>query len=466
MRKLLKGIRWRLVGWTMLVLVVILGLIGSLVYVAVERILLNQTDLSLIVSGDQAVATAAGLAAGAQPQPGGPQGYRGGIFFVIVNATGQVETNPQQVNISQLPEPLDPSSAPRPPDVERGGPPPGGPARLVLPLAPPGPGSRFQTTTLNGVPTRILMRPLPDGSTLYVGESLAPEENALNALLFVLVASGVVGLALSLVGAWFLAGRALIPIEQAFRRQQEFVADASHELRTPLTVLNSATELLDRHRDEPLSAHGALFDDIRAEIERMERLATDLLTLARSDQGEVELMVAPIDLAPLAGDVVRHVQPLAAEHHIQLTLDADSAAATVEADPDRLQQVLLILIDNAIKHTPTDGTVTVRVRRLPNVGQIEVSDTGTGIAPEDLPRIFDRFYRADNARGRAYGGTGLGLAIARMLVDAHRGSLSVTSTVGAGTSVWLRLPLVDHPARLGDRIGELAAHFSHAAARD
>ncbi len=464
MTKLLKGIRWRLVGWTMLVLIVILGLIGSLVYVAVERILLNQTDFTLIASQDQAIATAAGIAAGAQP--GGPPGYRGGVFFVVVGPAGQVQTNPQQVNTNQLPAPLDPSTAPRPPEFERAGPPPGGPARLVLPLAPPGPGSRFQTIRLNGVSTRILMRPLPDGSTLYVGESLAPEENALNALLFVLVAGGVVGLALSLVGAWFLAGRALIPIEQAFRRQQEFVADASHELRTPLTVLNSATELLDRHRDEPLAAHGALFDDIRAEIERMERLATDLLTLARSDQGELELMVAPIDLAPLAGDVVRHVQPLAAEHDVQLALDADSTPATVEADPDRLQQVLLILIDNAIKHTPTGGSVTVRVRRLPNVGQIEVSDTGSGIPTEDLPRIFDRFYRADNARGRSYGGTGLGLAIAKMLVDAHRGTLSVTSTVGAGTSVWVRLPLVDHPARLGDRIGELAAHFSHAAARD
>src|SRR6266566_2252787 len=111
--------------------------------------------------------------------------------------------------------------------------------------------------------------------------------------------------------AWFLSNRALIPIQQAFQRQHEFVADASHELRTPLTVLRSATDLLNQHRDEPIEREGELFDDVRAEIARMERLAQDLLTLARSDAGGLELMTAPIDLADIAREVVRRTTPLA-----------------------------------------------------------------------------------------------------------------------------------------------------------
>src|SRR5262249_29547696 len=112
-------------------------------------------------------------------------------------------------------------------------------------------------------------------------------------------------------------GRALIPIQQAFRRQQEFVDDASHELRTPLTVLQSATDLLNQHRTEPIEANGELLDDIRSEIGRLERLAGDLLTLARSDQGELELMVAPVDLGVLAADVVRRTRLLARDRGIE-----------------------------------------------------------------------------------------------------------------------------------------------------
>jgi signal transduction histidine kinase len=257
-----------------------------------------------------------------------------------------------------------------------------------------------------------------------------------------------------------------VPIQQAFRRQQEFVADASHELRTPLTVLHSATDLLNRHRDEPLSANGELFNDVRAEIARMERLTMDLLTLARSDQGGLELMTAPLELADLASDVVRRTTPLAQNAGVQLVLTG-AAEATVEGDPDRLQQVLLIVVDNAIKHTPSGGRVEVRVRRTPTSGLLEVIDTGTGIAPEHLPRIFDRFYRADKARARERGGTGLGLAIAKMLVDAHGGHLSLSSTVGVGTHVTIALPLADRttPNSLGERLNALSAHLPHAQSR-
>ena len=122
--------------------------------------------------------------------------------------------------------------------------------------------------------------------------------------------------------------------------------------------------------------------------------------------------------------------------------------------------MLLILIDNAIKHTPPGGRVDVRVEREGSFGLLRVADTGSGIAPEHLPRIFDRFYRIDTARSRMRGGTGLGLSIARMLVNAHGGELSLTSKLGAGTTATVRLPLIDHRERIGGRLADLAAHLS------
>src|SRR5262249_12104503 len=149
---------------------------------------------------------------------------------------------------------------------------------------------------------------------------------------------------------------------------------------------------------------------------RMERLAQDLLTLARSDAGGLELMTAPIEVSAVTADVVRRTTPLAQANGLQLSMHAEAQEAIVDADPDRLQQVLLIVLDNAIKHTPPEGKIDVSVRRHGQQAEIEIADTGSGISPEHLPRIFDRFYRADKARARARGGTGLGLAIAKMLV--------------------------------------------------
>ena len=251
----------------------------------------------------------------------------------------------------------------------------------------------------------MVLRRTNNGGMLVVGQSLEPEQTALHTLVVVLVGGGGIGLLLSLAAAWFLSGRALIPIQQAFERQQEFVADASHELRTPLTVLRSATDLLNQHRDEPLENNGELFDDVRAEIARMERLAQDLLTLARSDTGGLELMTAPVDIADVAAEVVRRTTPLAQSDGVQLTLQAAEAQpATVEADPDRMQQVLLILIDNAIKHTPAGGSVEVRVQRHGQTAQVRSRrhrqrDRG-GASAADLRSLLPRRQGSSARPGR------------------------------------------------------------------
>ncbi|HEY3058362.1 MAG TPA: ATP-binding protein [Chloroflexota bacterium] len=438
MNRLFARIRWGLVGWSMAILGVILVLLGTTIYVAVDRSLMDEVDRNLLSRGEQAIPLLFGPPGGGRrgEERGPAEGYRGGVFYVGVRGDGLV-LNPQQVAIDGIEWP-----------------------------SPEGRLAVLETIVLDGEPTRVFARRLPDGGTLFVGQSLQPEQAAMHSLLLVLLGGGALGLLLSFGGAWILSGRALVPIHAAFRRQQEFVADASHELRTPLTVLRSATDLLNQRRDEPLDTNGELFDDTRAEIARMERLAADLLTLARSDTGELELMTAPIELGEVATDVVRRTAPFAHSAEVALTVVGADVEAIVEADPDRLQQVLLILIDNAIKHTAPGGNVEVKVERDgTSHGVLRVADTGAGIAPEHLPRIFDRFYRVDTARSRMAGGTGLGLAIARMLVNAHGGELSLSSKLGVGTTATIRLPLADRAAHIGGRLSDLAAHLAPAQRR-
>ena len=406
-------IRRRLLGWNFLVLGLILIAVGIALYIGLSRNMVAEVDRSL---ASRSVATSLTLHDMDEHDLAlSSEGYSGGVFYLIASSDGQIIANPQSVDIAALPSSLfsDPS---RP----------------------------FRTIEVGDDTDRVHVSQLQarDSGTDYlvVGQSLAPEERALHRMLLGLLVGGGIGLALSLFGAWFLAGRALVPIEATFQRQQQFIADASHELRTPLTILHSATDLLDKHRAEPLAENGELFDDIRDEILRLERLAGDLLTLARSDLGELGLAVAPLDLLGCAQEAVQRVQPIASDSGISVTVERVGEPVVVEADPDRLQQVLLILLDNAIKHTPRGGEVCVSTRRQGADALLDVIDTGEGIPADQLDQVFNRFVRVDAARSRTHGGAGLGLSIAKSLVEAHGGDLSIASTLGEGTRVTVRLP--------------------------
>ncbi len=424
-------VRWRLLGWTMLVLTLILALVGTAVYVTLRQSLTAKVDRNLASRANDVAAEIYHYGVAHID----PSNFRGGVFYLLAAPTGAIIENPQRVNIQTLPLPL-----------------------------PTGSGASATTISVQGEQDRLFLLPLDVGRGgrlfLVTGESLQPEESALHSLLLVLIVSAAGGLLLSLAGAWFLVSRSLIPIQRAYNRQREFSADAAHELRTPLTVLHAATDVLQQHRDEPLTANAQLFEDIQHEIVRMERLTSDLLTLARSDLGELELAVGEVDLEALAGTVVRQVTPLAQERGIALGLEPAKAPVSVEADPNRLQQVLLILLDNALKYTPAGGQVRVHVARHGNEATLAVSDSGEGISAEHLSRLFDRFYRVDPARSRAQGGAGLGLAIARSLVAAHGGQLSLTSQPGAGTTALVRLPLTAGTSRFARRFGGMRARFS------
>jgi signal transduction histidine kinase len=409
---LVSPIRWRLAAWSVGVVAVILILFGTMIYVSMAQGLMAEVDRSLMLNSQAAQASVEDLAETAHLDG---QGYRGDMFYLVVAQDGTVLANPQQVGVQDLP------------------------AFALLSA-----GGQFSTIQLAGQRTRVYTSTLHahglPPSMLVVGADLEPEEVSLQHLLLVLLIGGGAALALSLVGGWLLAGRALVPIQSAFETQQEFVADASHELRTPLSILRSATDLLDQHSDEPLRANRALFEDVRREICHMERLNLDLLTLARADQRQLQLAVGQVQLGALAAELVRRIQPLADERGMTVEADVASPPPVVEADPGRLHQVGLILLDNALKHTPAGGRVTLVVRSYAGCALLEV--TGDGIPNEHLGRIFDRFYRLDRARSRARGGTGLGLAIARTLVTAHGGQIVMSSREGSGTRVSVRLPLM------------------------
>ena len=223
-------------------------------------------------------------------------------------------------------------------------------------------------------------------------------------------------------------------LERLFRSQQRFLADVSHELRTPLTSVRGNLDLMRRMGEYDPESMAVIQD----EIERMSRLLGDLLLLARADTGGLPLRHEPVELDNVLFEVYRQISRIEKPVSVELT-SVDQVV--ILGDEDRLKQLLLNLVDNALKYTPPGGTVRLSLSKDKGWAQLVVSDTGIGIPPEDLPHIFERFYRVDKSRARAQGGSGLGLAIAKWIVQAHGGGIQVESTVGQGTTFTVTLPV-------------------------
>lgn len=228
-------------------------------------------------------------------------------------------------------------------------------------------------------------------------------------------------------------------LQSAFEHQMRFTADASHELRTPLAVIASQTELTLSKPRSSEEYHAALETCQRA-ARRMQSLIDSLLLLARIDAGHPDWRRAQLDLADVANESVELLRPLADERHI--TLRSEVSPMLVLGDRDRLGQVVTNLLANAIRYNQDGGQVDVRVERVNGHAMVSVSDNGIGIPAEELPHIFDRFYRVDKARSRAEGGSGLGLAICQSVVEAHGGQITARSEPQHGTTLEVRLPLL------------------------
>lgn len=255
--------------------------------------------------------------------------------------------------------------------------------------------------------------------------------------LVLLLAGGIAG--------YLLAGRAMKPIANAFQRQEQFTSDASHELRTPLSILRSAYEVLDEQRDKLPEFHRHVLMKSGREIHHMSRLVENLLVLARSDSGRIELAVSRFSLWYTINQVIEQLQPIASSKNVSLGWDASQGRATednvmIQADEVRIRQLILILVENAIQYNREGGRVMVALNVSAQKTSFTVRDTGIGIENEHLPHIFERFYRMDKARTRRSEGTGLGLAIAKQIVDAHHAKIEVWTQPQTGTTFRVTLP--------------------------
>ena len=230
----------------------------------------------------------------------------------------------------------------------------------------------------------------------------------------------------------------LARIETAMQRVRQFTADASHELRTPVALIRTTAELTLRREREAEEYRTAL-EQIQAEAERMTQLTNDLLALARADSSGLEMSFTDVELTEVARDIVSRMQPVAESKGIRLTASLPNQPVNVRGDEPAIRRLVMILVDNALKHTPEDGVVTVEAAKNGDGVMLSVRDTGEGIGAEALPHIFERFYRADQARTGA-SGSGLGLSIAQTIAQLHGANIDVETAPGAGAQFSLRFP--------------------------
>lgn len=349
----------------------------------------------------------------------------------------------------------------------------------------PGRGAYGVLRDQTGLRRRLYVLPLRRGHLLQAILPLREVDAAVAGFGRLMLYMAVGGAGMAFLAGWLLAGRALRPVaaltgaaaaiarsrafsrrvaigstrdelgrlaatfnemlgslEEAYTAQQRFVGAASHELRAPLTAIQANLELLSRvGRPLPESERATALREAYAETQRLSRLAGDLLVLARADAGQA-MQLRPVELDRLVLDVLGEVRHLATGQRFEV---AALDPVTLPGDPDRLKQLLLILFDNAVKYTPPPGKVTVTLQRHEQEIVLTIRDTGIGIGAAELARVFDRFYRAEGARGLNPDGAGLGLSIARWIVHEHGGTIALISTPAQGTVAAVRLPLTARP---------------------
>ena len=337
-----------------------------------------------------------------------------------------------------------------------------------------------------GLPLRVMVREINAGGDRYRIQVAAPMDDfydAIDRFKWVVLLLSPLVLILASGGGYWLSRRALAPVDRiiqaaqdvnshnlakrldvpqsgdelqrlsqtlnnmlerlevSFNRITQFTADASHELRTPLALMRTTTEVSLR-TSQTIADYREAQQEVLAELERTSSLVEKLMLLARADAGVEALQHAPVNLAECLRDACKDGKVLAAAKQLTFAEDIESSALIVEGDLHALHRLFLILIDNAVKYTPSGGSITVGLKHSDDSAVAEFRDTGIGISADDLPNIFGRFYRADKARSREFGGVGLGLSIARWVAGAHRGSIEVQSAPGSGSVFRIRLPLL------------------------
>ncbi|MEW5705878.1 MAG: ATP-binding protein [Actinomycetota bacterium] len=241
------------------------------------------------------------------------------------------------------------------------------------------------------------------------------------------------------VAGYFLAGRALRPIEVMVDEQKRFVADASHELRTPLTAMRTEIEVTLRDKDPTAASMKQVLESNLEEIDKLQLLSDHLLTLGRLQNTASNGKFMEVNLTDVVEEALQNVRPLALEKNIKIHSNIENIA--LEADRDSLVKLFVIFMDNAIKYSYENGEVFITAKSVKNKAIISVKDLGAGIRASDLPYIFNRFYRADASRSKAVPGYGLGLSIAKSIIEMHNGKVDVKSSPEQGTTFTITLPL-------------------------
>src|SRR5438093_466357 len=264
-------------------------------------------------------------------------------------------------------------------------------------------------------------------------------EDEYTSLIETFAAAALAALLLVAGGGYLLIRKSTAPVERSMDQMRRFMADAAHELRTPITLLRTRTEVA-LGQDREAARDAATLRAIEQETARLGEIVGDLLTLARADAGERSVAQAAVYLDDVAADAVEAVRTLAEQKRVAAAVGRFEEAR-VTGDPALVRQLLVIVLDNAVKFTPAGGRVTLDVAAEDGRATVVVADTGIGIPPEQLPRVFERFYRGDPARREA-GGAGLGLAIARWIADVHGARIELASPPGGGTRVTIIFPLM------------------------
>lgn len=270
-----------------------------------------------------------------------------------------------------------------------------------------------------------------DGKIVQIVRDITAEEEMLNTLFLILVIGCSIGSLCAIGIGFFLAGRALVPIQNSWEKQQQFVSDASHELRTPLAVIQSKTDVLFQSPSATIEEKAMDISTISKECRRLSKLVSNLLLLARSDSNQIEMDKKTFEMDKLLEEIVDPYKEIASYQEKEMILKVEQDISFM-GDRERIHQMMVILLDNAMKYTNEGGHIQIDCTQTSGSIRIQVKDDGIGVKEEDIPKLFDRFYQGDKARSTSEG-AGLGLSIANWIVEKHYGKISVESKWGEGT---------------------------------